>query len=188
MTDLDWRPLRPDQGDWPSSNPTTQAGDTIPLIPGNYITSDNIRDVSSTKLRGIGIKVYASANQAIATSSATSVTFDTVVFNEGFAAPAATFTDVAVPFDGVYIVGLASEWGTFSDAGERQVSADINNVVVEGDRRDSANVSRSAVAFIRRLTAGDTVGKTVFQSSGSDLNIIGGEDNNSLTVVFLFPI
>lgn len=185
----DFRPPRPPAGDWPILNPQTQDVNVTPLIPTNAISSDMVRDLSVLKLQGIGIKVYRSTNQTIATGTPTDITYDTVIFNRGFQDPGATFTTLTVPFDGVWEIAAALEWGS-NATGYRDARLTVNGSIVERDSRNATNGIATCVSLtvIKRLTAGDTVKMNVNQNSGADRTISGTEDGNSLSLALLFPI
>ena len=113
--------------------------------------------------------------------------FNTVVFNQGFAPPAATFTTISAPYAGIYLMQAAVEWANDSTGG-RLVSFEINGTELEGERKRADNTSRSTVTAVRNLAEGDTIGLHVEQDTGGDLDVVAGEDNCSLSVIFLFSI
>jgi hypothetical protein len=182
---LDWRPVRPDLGEWPASNPTSQSADTYAFIPDGAVSDSHISDVSATKVRTFGIKVYRSTAQSIPDDVTTNITMDTVVFNQGFASPGASFTSVAVPRAGLYLIVASSAWAT-NATGNRRTHIMLNGVAAERDRRATSGETPVTVTAGRLLDAGDTVGISGHQTSGAALNFGGtAEDDSSLTVILL---
>ena len=179
-----------DEGEWAPLNPKPADTRVVPRLPSGSVGDGEIAPgVSPRKLAGIGIKVYRSTGQNIADVTTTSITYDTVVFNESFADPGASITDIVVPYSGVYMIVSQVEWEA-SATNRRQSWITINGSPTEGDTRNgtASQLTRVALPAIRRLTAGDTVGTDVRQNSTVTLTISAGEDNNSLSIVFLFPI
>lgn len=184
----DFPPVRP-FGEWPPIEP--QAVDTrdSTVIPDGSIGDAQVDSLSVRKLRGIGIKVYRSSAQTIADAAEDDVDFNTVDFNEGFTAPTGTFSTVTVPYDGVYLLSCTQEWASADDAVFAWLY--VNSTKYEGDSRSSdtdALTVRVSLTAVRRLTAGDTVGVRVYQTTGANRDIAAGSSDNTLTVVFLFGI
>jgi hypothetical protein len=147
------------------------------------IENRHIQSVSVDKIQTIGIKVYGANAQATADATPENAEYDTVAGNQGFAEPTGTFSTVTIPRDGAYDIVVSTEWEANS-TGRRTVLIEINGTGVEGDVRMAENTSRSSVHAIRFLTAGDTVGVEYTQTSTGALDVNGGEDDRSLTVVY----
>jgi hypothetical protein len=155
------------------------------------VDNAKISSVSPRKMQLIGIKVYnAAATNNIANTTVTAITFDTVSHSRGFIAPtAATFTTFKVPYTGVYILTANVEWA--ADVGGRSVWFYINAAEGEGDSRtnDAASFSaKHAPSTTRLLTAGDTVGLRVRQSSGGNLAVTAGATTCSLAATYVGTI
>ena len=179
-----------DEGEWAPLNPKPADTRVIQRLPYGSVRDDEVGPgISPRKLAGIGIKVYRSTGQNIADVTTTSITYDTVVFNESFADPGASITDVVVPYSGVYMIVSQVEWEA-NATNRRQSWVTVNGTAKEGDTRNgtAGQLTRVALPSIRRLEAGDTIGTDVRQNSTVTLTISAGEDNNSLSIVFLFPI
>ncbi|MGH9198101.1 MAG: hypothetical protein ACRD1T_20505, partial [Acidimicrobiia bacterium] len=186
---LDWRPLRPDVGEWAPVNPTSLGRDTYALIGDNSITDSHVRDISVTKLAGIGIKVYRSTAQTFATGSNDAVVFDTVLFNKGFPDPGASFDEVTVPYSGVYSINMSLEWVS-NATGRRVTTLFVDDVSSERDTRNGTTgaATVSVLSVIKLLTAGQPVRMNGTQFSGGNLDIAGGENDAALSVIFQFAI
>lgn len=183
-------PVFPDEGEWPAINPLAQDTRVTPNIVAGSITNDKLAGgISPTKFQGVGVKVYNTAVEEIADSTTTDLSsFDTVVFNQGFQAPSATAANpITVPFSGVYLIQLSTIWEN-NNTGGRTVRVTINGSTTEEDGRGANGTTGSFLTAVRKLTAGDTVGKQVRQSSGGPLDVAAGEAENSIAVIFLFPI
>lgn len=183
-------PVRPYR-QFPAVNPKTFDPRESIFIPDLSVDDAKIEEMSPRKLRGIGIKVYlaAAAQEITAGAAGEDITFDGIVFNEGFAPPGATFTTVTIPYAGVYDLQAAIQWESDSNGNYRKVFFEVNGTEVEGDLRVPINSTRCTLSATRRLSAGDTVGLHVEHDSTTDpLEMTNGEDNCSLTVIFQFPI
>lgn len=181
-----FRPLR-NFKPFPTLNPIPFDPRSNPFIPEQSITANKIREVSPLSVQNIGIKVYGASAQSTADDVAEPGEYDTVVFNQGFEEPSGTITSIAVPYDGVYGIGVSTEWAD-NNTGRRVVFVTINGTNSEGDVRTAQNTTRSTIYVTRRLTAGDTVGTSYRQTSTIALDINGGEDDRSLSVFFLGAI
>lgn len=178
----DFRPLRA-LDSWPRLNPEPFDPRTKTFIPEKSIEARHVASVDPKAIQNVGIKVYGAANQATADTTPEDAEYDTVAFNQGFEDPGATFSTVTVPFDGGYDIYVSTEWEN-NGTGRRVVLIEINGSSVEGDVRVANNTSRSAFSVFRVLSAGDTVGVNYTQTSTGALNVAGGEDDRSLTVMF----
>lgn len=182
----DFPPIRPFDQEFPSVNPTPTPFQRYTLIGAGAVGNDQLANgIDPRKLQGVGIKVYRSTSQTIADITDTDITYDTIVFREGFPDPGASFTKVTAPYAGVYLIVSQIEWG--ADVNNRRSSwIEINDVVTEGDTRNgtAGQNTRVALPAIRSLAAGDTIGVRVRQNSGGNLNVAAGEDSDSLTVMF----
>jgi len=187
-----WRPLRP-YGRWPEVNPTPFDPRISTYTPESSISDSKVSDVSVRKITGIGIKVYRASTQSISDNTITAVAFDTTSFNEGFPTPTgATFTAITLPYTGVYTITQLTQFATDPD-GTRDVGLDIDAggaIFYDGCRLDatSGGVWRNSTVTVRRMTAGQTIGTLVRHTAGAALNLSGGEDDNGLTILFMFEI
>lgn len=191
--DLDWRPLRPNRGDWPSSNPTTQVGDTLPLIPAAYIRNEHLAfGISPTKFAGIGTKVYRSTTQAITTGTNTACVYDTEAFDTMDGWSSADTDAIHVSHQGVYVITASVGWAASATGGERKARIEIDGTELVGDVKPpvttASTATRHAVTAVERLAAGAVVRILVEHDVGANLNVQSGEGANSLAVIFLFPI
>jgi hypothetical protein len=147
------------------------------------IENRHISSVSAEKIVNIGIKVYGANAQETADATPEDAEYDTVAFNQGFEDPGATFGTVTVPRGGAYDITVSTEWES-NDTGRRSTLIEINGTAVEGDVRHANNTSRSTVHATRVLEEGDTIGVNYTQTSTGALDVNGGEDDRSLTVMY----
>jgi hypothetical protein len=183
----DWEPIFPDEGEWAAVDPR---GVLPANITAGQITDDKLASgIDPRKLQLFGAKVYVSANQATADAVAELLVFDTAVFDQGALHTGSTWTVLTIPFDGVWSVIAQVTWESNS-TGDRQVFLQVNGVNLDGcaHNRAAAVRTRQNVPVARRFEAGDTIGVSVTQSSTGNLDVIGGENNASLSAVFMGSI
>ena len=183
----DFRPVRPFR-EWPEFEAQPFDTRASTFIPDLSVDTAKVRELSVRRVKGIGAKIYETNAQTIpASATEATVSFDTTAFYEGTDAPASDL--ITIPYDGVYLLSANLEWA--GAAGETFAWLYINSAKKEGDARsDASSVStRVSLTTVRKMTAGDTVGVRVKQTNGvATRDINGGEDNCSLSVVFLFEI
>jgi hypothetical protein len=198
----DWDSAPGSSGDWPPVVPGTPQGDDVTNVTNSVavpdlsittdklaagaVTDDKVTSVGVAKLVGVFIKVYRSTDQTIATgNTGEDITFNTVTFNQGFAAPAATFTTVAIPVTGIWLLTASVQWANL-DTGGRASTFYINAAGVEGSRVKANNTSRQTLQAVRLLTAADTLGLHVAHDVGSATTVTGGANTLNLSAVLLY--
>lgn len=183
-------PVETPKPEWSALDPIQSEGGFV-LPPAGSITNDHLADgISPLKLQGIGIKVYNGQAQEIANTTDTDLTsFESVVFNQGFpASDTSNANPISVPQTGIYLVQAATSWESDTTGG-RTVRIRLNGSSnIAQDIRPAEATSASNIVVVTALSAGDTIGKNVRQSSGGPLDVTGGENTNSIAVIFLFPI
>jgi hypothetical protein len=178
------RPLKPFDSVYPIPfDPRTPT-----FIPSGSVANEHVNDVSSRKLTLFGIKVTRSTTQSIPDSTSPAISYDTVIFREGFAAPAASFTAVRIPYTGIYRITCIVEYAADAD-GFRNIALEIDSdgTFREGQRlpATATGVWRGSFATDRKLTANQTVGIITTHNAGAATNINAGEDNNALSVIYV---
>jgi hypothetical protein len=187
---MSFGPLRPGEPDFPAVNPIPVDPQVTGYIPPGSVSNAQLAfGLDVRKFQGVGIKVYRSTDQVISDATTTNVTFNTVLTRHGFADPGASFTTVTAPYAGAYLILSQEEWE--ANGTNRRLSwIYVNGVQRERDTRNgtASNTTGVALPAMRILAAGDTIGVQVRQTSGGNLNIIGGADSSSLTVIFLYSL
>jgi hypothetical protein len=187
----DFDPTRPYEGEWPAVNPVAQPPRVSVDIPAGSVSNDKLATgISPTKLQGIGAKVYNSAAQSTADAVAEFLTPDTASFDEGGFWDSADATKLTAPYNGVYQFSGYADFAADAD-GDRRGKLYVNGAVQVVQSMQSvgaASPTQVLVSVPLRLTAGDYVQFEVIQSAGNALDVNGGEDDNFIALIFLFPI
>jgi hypothetical protein len=180
-----------DEGEWPALNPKPVDTRVTPNIPAGSVTNDQLADgISPLKLQGIGAKVYNSATQSTADGTPEFLAPDTAAFDEGAFWDSTDPTKLTAPYDGVYIFTAYADFVADADGnriGKLYVNG-VSQVVKTENSVGGGNPTQVLVSVPIKLTAGDYVQFEVTQSAGGALNVNAGEDDNFLSLVFLFPL
>lgn len=119
-------------------------------------------------------RVTKETDQAIPDTTATSLVFDTIRWNNGGLYASTATSRLTAPVSGVYALGVNVEWEA-SAAGTRTLSLLYNGVDLIASVRASpagAGVTRQALVTEWPLNVDDYVEARVVQTSGGALNIV----------------
>ena len=138
-----------------------------------------------------GCRVYKSANQSIANSTDTTVTWDLESFDtDGFHDNVTNNNRITIPagLGGKYLVSINIGWAVNS-TGARFHYLYLNALATildyAGVAPNSGGAQRDVVSTIINLTAGDYLQVQVNQNSGGALNLASNEYYNNFSVVYL---
>lgn len=183
----DFGPLRPYEGEFPSTNPIAPAVRTAAFVPDGSITDPKVAyGISPRKMLLIGAKVYRSTNQSIPDSSATEVEYDTEVYDEGGFWTVDFPKRLTAPYDGVYAVTFYADFNS-NNVGDRRATVNENGGVTVSLVRTPTTGKATAMTLTLtlKLTAGDYVEYALTQTSTAALNVQSGEDGNFASMHFL---
>jgi hypothetical protein len=187
----DFNPVFLDEGEWPALNPRPVDTRVTPNIPAGSVTNDQLADgISPQKFQGIGAKYFNAAVQPTADGVPEFLSPDTKSFDEGGFWDSTDPTKLTAPYDGVYIFTAYADFVADAD-GNRIGKLYVNGVsqVVKSDPSvGGGNPTQVLMSVPIKLTAGDYVQFEVIQSAGGALNVNAGEDDNFISLVFLFPL
>jgi hypothetical protein len=184
-------PTRPYEGEWPAVNPEAQPPRQAVDIPPGSVSNDKLANgISPTKLQGIGAKVYNSAVQGTADGVAEFLEPNTISFDEGAFWDSGDATKLTAPYNGVYLFSGYADFAADVD-GDRVGKLCINGAAQVTKSEVSVGAGKSTQVLVSvpiKLNAGDYVQFEVTQTAGGALNVNAGEDDNYLSLIFLFPI
>lgn len=183
----DWRPVRPFH-DFPRADPEPFDTRQSIFVPDQSISNSQLAgDISPLKIQLIGTKIYNSSNQTITTVVPTLITFDTEVFDTMAGFTASANTKITVPYTGIYSITVSVRWAANAATGYRRTRLFVNGANAETSAMFPASGTGTghSIASLRKLTAGDYLEVEVTHDRGANLDVVGGEDDNSLSCVFL---
>lgn len=131
---------------------------------------------------GICARVQRSTNQNIPDSTATPISFDTILINNGACFDISFPTRLTAPVTGVYLVG-----GTITWAAAALTAARLSTLLKNGNASpefgiDTASgtgaVDNNKLSELLPMNAGDYFEMVAYQNSGGALNVLT-DDNNS---------
>jgi hypothetical protein len=182
---VSFAPIRPDDGEWPPSNPEFSKPTESVSIPDGSITDAKIAGgISPLKLAQVVIKVSLSGAQTVTTSTDEVVEYDTTDLNQGYAAMASNV--ITLPYAGMYLCSVRGQWAS-DGTGRRRLTIQLNST--DTDIQDHQHIG-GTVTHVSGTTgllvgsAGGLLRARCFQTSGGNLTL----DSSQLSVIFLGPV
>lgn len=137
-----------------------------------------------------GCRVFAGANQTIATATSTALNFNNETFDTNtFHDSTTNNTRITIPtgFGGKYLIQGSVRWNP-NALGRRETNVVVNGgaVLATGESTPSASTFVSGVVFtFASLSAGDYVELKCYQDTGGNLATIANTDNTFFQVQYL---
>jgi hypothetical protein len=182
---MSFAPIRPDDGEWPPSNPEFSKPTESVSIPDGSITDAKIAGgISPLKIAQVVIKVSLSGAQTVTTATDEVVEYDTTVLNQGYAAMASNV--ITLPYGGMYLITIRGQWAS-DGTGRRRMTVQINSVdtdVLDHQHIGGTVTHVSGASGVLQADAGDLLRARCFQTSGGNLAL----DSSQLSIIFLGPV
>jgi len=170
------------------SQGTVAVGDKITASLWN----DDVRDAVNFLISPPRVKVYKTANQSIATSSWTCLTWNAEAFDTDTMHDNVTDNSrITFTTAGKYLITLNCFWANNS-TGSRNHKIELNGTTTEGSGTNiiqpfavapvAVSYTGASISFIKTFAANDYINAFVWQNSGGALNLTGGgEEYSSLS-------
>ena len=174
----------------PNLNPKPFDPNAQTFVPDNSLDTSKVRELSVTKVKMLGAKVYNSATQSITSNTNWhTVTFDTNTFDQGNLWRVSDPTKLTIPYAGIWTVSafLSYEDNT-ADYRHMQILAGATTLIRTVNSAITGFQTDLFLSADFKFVAGRVLTVQTRQQSGSTLNIADGEDDNFFSAVFRGPV
>lgn len=174
----------------PNLNPKPFDPNAQTFVPDNSLDTSKVRELSVTKVKMLGAKIYNSATQSIASNDTWhTVTFDTKTFDQGNLWRASDPTKLTIPYAGIWTVSAFISYAA-DPTNYRQMQILAGSTTLIRTVATAINGYQTDVFLSAdfKFVAGRVLTVQTRQFSGGALNIQDGEDDNFFSAVFRGPV